>query len=82
MEERELHRRWRRTVTRAGVRFRPAETLRHACISSLLSRGAPLLAVAAQTGHSPRVMLGSYARFQEPPAQPSATQPQPAVSTA
>jgi integrase len=82
MEERELHTLWRRTVARARVRLRPPETLRHSCISSLLSRGAPLLAVAAQTGHSARVMLGSYARFQEQPAQPTATLPQPTAGTA
>jgi integrase len=54
MEERELHTLWRRTVARARVRLRRPETLWHSGISSLLSRGAPLLAVAAQTGHSPR----------------------------
>jgi len=60
---------------------RPPETLRHSCISSLLSRGGPLLCVAQQSGHSPRVMLASYARWQEQGAkavtQPDATQPQP-----
>ena len=82
MEERELHTLWHRTLTRARVRPRPPETLRHSCISSLLSRGGPLLYVAQQSGHSPRVMLASYARWQEQGAkavtQPDATQPQPA----
>jgi integrase len=86
MEERELHTLWHRTVARAGVRLRPPETLRHSCISSLLSRGAPLLAVAAQTGHSAHVMLRSYARFQEQatPAvsQLTATPAQPTATTA
>jgi hypothetical protein len=40
----------------AGPRFGRGlpETLRHFCISSLLSRGAPLLYVAQQSGHSAR----------------------------
>ena len=82
MEERELHTLWHRTLTRARARPRLPETLRHSCISSLLSRGGPLLYVAQQSGHSPRVMLASYARWQEQGAkavtQPDATQPQPA----
>jgi integrase len=82
MEERELHTLWRRTVARAKVRPRPPETLRHSCISSLLSRGAPLLYVAQQSGHSARIMLASYARWQEQGArvvtQPAATPAQPA----
>ena len=86
MEERELHTLWHRTLTRARVRPRPPETLRHSCISSLLSRGGPLLYVAQQSGHSPRVMLASYARWQEQGAkaatQPDATQPQPAPRVA
>jgi integrase len=82
MEERELHTLWQRTLRRAQVRPRPPETLRHSCISSLLSRGAPLLYVAQQSGHSARIMLASYARWQEQGAtvalQPAATQAQPA----
>jgi hypothetical protein len=42
-----------------------------------------LLYVAQQSRHSPRVMLASYARWQEQGAkavtQPDATQPQPAT---
>ena len=82
MEERELHTLWSRTLTRAKVRPRSPETLRHSCISSLLSRGAPLLYVAQQSGHSARVMLASYARWQEQGTQavtqPTATPAQPA----
>ncbi len=76
MDERELHTLWRRTLARAKVRPRPPETLRHSCISILLSRNAPLLAVAAQTGHSAKVMLQDYARWlpqahlAAPPAHP------------
>lgn len=77
MEERELHTLWSRTLIRAQVRPRPPETLRHSCISGLLSRGAPLLYVARQSGHSARIMLASYARRQEQgakvAAQPAAT---------
>ena len=84
MEEGELHTLWRRTLARAKVRPRPPETLRHSCISSLLSRGAPLLYVAQQSGHSATVMLASYARWQEQGAkvatQPSATPAQPAAT--
>jgi integrase len=83
MEEREMHTLWRRTLARAKVRPRPPETLRHSCISSLLSRGAPLLYTAQQSGHSARVMLGSYALWQEQGSkavtQQDATSPQPAV---
>jgi len=34
---------WRRVLAKAGVRYRPAEQLRHTVASTLLSRGAPLL---------------------------------------
>jgi integrase len=74
---------WHRTLARTRVRPRPPETLRHSCISSLLLRGGRLLYVAQQSRHSPRVMLASYARWQEQGAkavtQPDATQPQPAT---
>jgi integrase len=84
MEERELHTLWQRTVARAKIRPRPPETLRHSCISSLLSRGAPLLYVAQQSGHRARVMLASYARWQEQGAkaatQPTATPAQPTLA--
>ena len=82
MAEHELHALWQRTLARAKVRLGVPETLRHSCISSLLSRGAPLLYVAQQSGHSPRIMLTAYARWQEQGAtgatQPSATPAQPA----
>lgn len=48
MDERELHRLWRRALIRAKVRPRPPEVLRHTCISTLLSRGAPLLEVRSE----------------------------------
>ena len=71
---RRRHALWRRTLARAKVRPRVPETLRHSCISSLLSRGAPLLYVPQESGHSARVMLASYARWQEQGATTSATQ--------
>ena len=81
MEERELHSIWTRTVARAKVRHRSPETLRHSCISILLSRGAPLVYVAAQMGHSSRIMLQSYALWVDQGAlaalQPAATPAQP-----
>ncbi|HEX9749119.1 MAG TPA: hypothetical protein VGB86_12005, partial [Methylomirabilota bacterium] len=84
MDERELHTWWRRTIVKARVRYRPPETLRHSLISILLSRGAPILAVAAQSGHSPRIMLAHYARWLPPgpeaaPARLAATPAQPAA---
>ncbi len=63
MDEGELHRLWHRTLVRAQVRPRPIETLRHSGISQRLSRGEPLLAVAALAGHSPQMMLTRYAKW-------------------
>jgi integrase len=76
MEERQLHRLWRRVLLRAKVRARPPETLRRSFVSGMLSRGAPLLLVARQTGHSPVVLLKHYARWL-PQEQPGATPAQP-----
>jgi len=81
MDETELHRLWDRVIRRAKVRPRPPEVLRHTCISVLLSRGAPLLQVAQQTGHSPVVLLKFYAKWL-PQGQPAATPAQPCISTA
>jgi integrase len=75
MDELELHKWWARTVTRAQVRRRPPENLRHSWVSALLSRGAPIPFVARQAGHSPVMMLTVYAAWLPP--QPSATQAQP-----
>ncbi len=86
MEERELHTLWHRTLIRAQVRPRPPETLRHSCISSLRSRGAPLLYVAQQSGHGARIMLSAYAPWQEQGAKVAAQSPaaltQPAPTAA
>jgi integrase len=79
MDETELHRLWDRVIRRAKVRHRPPEVLRHTCISLLLSRGAPLLQVAQQTGHSPVVLLKFYAKWL-PQGQPAATPAQPVLN--
>ena len=63
MAEEELGRLWKRTLARAKVRPRPPETLRHTCISHRLSKGEPLLRVAALAGHSPKVLLQHYAKW-------------------
>jgi integrase len=73
---------WRRVLAKAGVRYRPAEQLRHTLASLLLSRGAPLLYVQAVGGwRGPGVLFKFYARWMdtgvEIPAHPAATQAQP-----
>jgi DNA invertase Pin-like site-specific DNA recombinase len=65
-----------RVLLRAKVRPRPPETLRHSFVSGMLSRGAPLLLVARQTGRSPVVLMKHYARWL-PQEQPAATPAQP-----
>ena len=76
MQETELWKWWGRALARAKVRPRTPENLRHTFVSLLLSRGAPLLLVAAQAGHSAGVMLKHYGKWipqpGAPPAQPQA----------
>jgi integrase len=45
-----LNREWKRIVVAAGVRYRPAEQLRHTWASTLVSRGANILYVQEQGG--------------------------------
>ena len=60
----ELHRRWRRALQAAKVRYREPEQLRHTFASTLLSRNAPLLYVQGQGGwRSASVLLRVYARW-------------------
>lgn len=60
----ELHRRWRRTLVAARVRYREPEQLRHTFASTMLSRNAPLLYVQGQGGwRSASVLLRVYARW-------------------
>ncbi len=76
MQELELWRWWSRVLTQAKVRPRTPENLRHTFVSILLSRGAPLLLVAAQAGHTPAVMLVHYSKWlPAAPATPAISQP-------
>ncbi len=60
----ELHRKWRRVLTAAKVRYRSPEQLRHTFASTMLSRNAPLLYVQQQGGwRSASVLLRVYARW-------------------
>ena len=60
----ELHRRWRRVLIVARVRYRKPEQLRHTFASTMLSRNAPLLYVQGQGGwRSASVLLRVYARW-------------------
>ena len=73
---------WRRVLAAARVRFRPAEQHRHTLASTLLSRGAPILAVQSQCGWSSAVVpLTYYSKWMPShasivPAQSPATQTQ------
>ena len=79
LDEHWLHRLWRRVLTKAGVRYREVEQLRHTFASTLLSRNAPLLYVAQQGGwKNAGVLLKHYARWMpQALAQPAATSTQP-----
>jgi hypothetical protein len=65
-----------RRLTGSRSSIASAATLRDVLLSILLSRGAPLLLVAAQAGHSPGVMLTHYGKWIP---QPGATPAQPAA---
>jgi integrase len=76
----EVHRRWRRLLQAAKVRYRSPEQLRHTFASTLLSRNAPLLYVQGQGGwRSASVLLRVYARWM-PEAFPEGAQVQPAAT--
>jgi integrase len=78
----ELHRRWRRVLQAAKVRYREPEQLRHTFASTLLSRNAPLLYVQGQGGwRSASVLLRVYARWL-PQAFAESAQEQPAATPA
>jgi integrase len=60
----QLRNAWRRILSRAGIRYRAPESLRHSWASIELSRNAPLLYVQAQGGwRSASVLLRVYARW-------------------
>ena len=62
IDERHLYRLWNRTLTRAGVRYREPEQLRHPFASTMLSRNAPILYVAVQGGwKNPGALFRHYA---------------------
>jgi integrase len=74
-----LHRRWRRVLQAAKVRYREPEQLRHSFASTLLSRNAPLLYVQGQGGwRSASVLLRVYARWM-PQAFTEGAQEQPTI---
>jgi integrase len=81
----ELHRRWRRVLAKARVRYRVPEQLRHTFASTMLSRNAPLLYVQQQGGwRSASVLLRVYARWMPQEAgiaHPSATLLPPTPAT-
>jgi integrase len=79
LDEQWLHRVWRHVLTKASVRYREPEQLRHTFASTLLSRNAPLLYVAQQGGlKTAGVLLEHYARWMPQAAtQPVATPAQP-----
>jgi integrase len=82
MSSMELHRKWRRVLLAAKVRYRAPEQLRHTFASTMLSRNAPLLYVQQQGGwRSASVLLRAYARWmpQEPTSAPSVTSVAPAA---
>ena len=55
---------WRRAVTKARTRYRPAETLRHSFASALLSANSPLLYTQKAGGWSTAaVLLRTYAKW-------------------
>lgn len=61
-----VNRLWQRTLTRAKVRYRVPEQLRHTLASTLLSRNAPLTYVQRQGGwRSASTLLAVYSRWVE-----------------
>jgi integrase len=85
----ELHRRWRRVLLAARVRYRETEQLRHTFASTMLTRNAPPLYVQGQGGwRSASVLLRVYARWipqafaEAAHEQPSATPAQPSRADA
>src|SRR5438094_894273 len=76
----QIQHRWRRVLSKAGVRYRSPEQLRHTFASTLLSRNAPLLYVQQQGGwKSAGVLLRVYARWMPQDLAPSVTPVAPEV---
>jgi integrase len=77
IDESTLYGRWRRVLTRAQVRYREPEQLRHTFASTLLSRNAPVLYVANQGGwRTPGVLFRHYSKWMPQAAQPWSSAPQ------
>lgn len=58
---RQVVRQWRRVVTRAGVPYRNAHQLRHACASAIIAAGVPIPDAARYLGDRPETVLACYA---------------------
>lgn len=54
---------WRPTLKRAGVRYRTAYATRHTFATAALMAGVPPAYIAAQLGHSVKMLLERYARW-------------------
>ena len=77
IDENGLYALWRRVLTKAGVRYREPEQLRHTFASTMLSRNAPVLYVATQGGwRNPGILFKYYAKWMPQAGRP-ATQAQP-----
>jgi integrase len=81
IDENGLYALWRRVLTKAGVRYREPEQLRHTFASTMLSRNAPVLYVATQGGwRNPGILFKYYAKWMPQAGRP-ATQAQPDATT-
>jgi integrase len=60
-----LNRAWKKVLAGVGVEYRKAYAVRYSAISHALANGASPMEVAAQTGHSNRVLLATYAHMIE-----------------
>jgi integrase len=57
---------WKTVLESCQIEYRSPYTIRHSAISHALSNGANFIALAEQTGHSPRLMLSTYAHEIDP----------------
>lgn len=61
-----LQYRHEQAIKKAGIRFLPIHTLRHAHVSSLISLGVPITAISKRVGHSsPQITLSVYAHAEQ-----------------
>lgn len=53
-------------IKKAGIRFLPMHTLRHAHVSSLITMGVPITAISKRVGHSsPQITMSVYAHAEQ-----------------